>query len=52
MLDRLSRLAWGISGRLIASYVLVTLAVVVLVEPSSLATRLRGSSTTPGYKRT
>ena len=32
MLDRLSRRAWGISGRLIASYVLVTLAVVVLVE--------------------
>ena len=32
MLDRLRRRAWGISGRLIASYVLVTLAVVVLVE--------------------
>jgi signal transduction histidine kinase len=32
VLDRLRRRAWGISGRLIASYVLVTLAVVVLVE--------------------
>jgi signal transduction histidine kinase len=32
VLDRLSRRAWGISGRLIASYVLVTVAVVVLVE--------------------
>ncbi|HTT89954.1 MAG TPA: histidine kinase [Acidimicrobiales bacterium] len=32
MFDRLRRRAWGISGRLIASYVLVTLAVVVLVE--------------------
>jgi signal transduction histidine kinase len=30
--DRLVRRAWGISGRLIASYVFVTLAVVVLVE--------------------
>jgi signal transduction histidine kinase len=32
VLDRLRRRAWGLSGRLIASYVLVTLAVVVLVE--------------------
>jgi hypothetical protein len=32
VLDRLSRRAWGISGRLIASYVLVTVAVVVLDE--------------------
>ena len=32
MLDRLRRTAWGLSGRLIASYILVTLAVVVLVE--------------------
>ena len=32
VLDRVRRAAWGISGRLIASYVLVTLAVVVLVE--------------------
>jgi signal transduction histidine kinase len=30
--DRLKRRAWGISGRLTASYVLVTLVVVVLVE--------------------
>ena len=32
MLDRVRRRAWGLSGRLIASYILVTLAVVVLVE--------------------
>jgi signal transduction histidine kinase len=32
VLDRLRRRAWGLSGRLIASYILVTLAVVVLVE--------------------
>ncbi|MGH3395175.1 MAG: histidine kinase [Streptosporangiaceae bacterium] len=32
MLDRMRRRAWGLSGRLIASYILVTLAVVVLVE--------------------
>ncbi len=32
MLDRLRRRAWGLSGRLIASYILVTLTVVVLVE--------------------
>ena len=31
-LDRVRRRAWGLSGRLIASYILVTLAVVVLVE--------------------
>lgn len=32
MLDRMRRRVWGLSGRLIASYILVTLAVVVLVE--------------------
>ena len=32
MLDRLRRKVWGLTGRLTASYVLVTLAVVVLVE--------------------
>jgi signal transduction histidine kinase len=32
VLDQLRRKAWGLSGRLIASYILVTLAVVVLVE--------------------
>ena len=32
MLDRVRRRAWGVTGRLIASYILVTLAVVVLVE--------------------
>ena len=32
MFDRVARRAWGISGRLTATYVLVTLAVVVLVE--------------------
>ncbi len=32
MWDRVRRRAWGLSGRLIASYVLVTLAVVVLTE--------------------
>lgn len=32
MLDRVRRWAWGVAGRLIASYILVTLAVVVLVE--------------------
>jgi signal transduction histidine kinase len=32
VLDRVRRRAWGLSGRLIASYILVTLAVVVLVE--------------------
>ena len=32
MLDRVRRRAWGLSGRLIASYILVTLTVVVLVE--------------------
>jgi signal transduction histidine kinase len=30
--ERVRRRAWGLSGRLIASYILVTLAVVVLVE--------------------
>jgi signal transduction histidine kinase len=32
VLDRVRRWAWGLSGRLIASYILVTLVVVVLVE--------------------
>ena len=32
MLDRVRHRAWGLSSRLIASYILVTLAVVVLVE--------------------
>jgi hypothetical protein len=32
VLDRVRRCAWGLSGRLIATYILVTLAVVVLVE--------------------
>jgi signal transduction histidine kinase len=32
VLGRVRRRAWGLSGRLIASYILVTLAVVVLVE--------------------
>jgi NarL family two-component system sensor histidine kinase LiaS len=32
VLDRLRRRAWGLSGRLTASYILVTLAVVALVE--------------------
>ncbi|HUC23821.1 MAG TPA: HAMP domain-containing protein [Streptosporangiaceae bacterium] len=32
MLDRVRRWVWGLPGRLIASYILVTLAVVVLVE--------------------
>ena len=32
MLDQVRRRAWGLSGRLIASYILVTLVVVVLVE--------------------
>jgi signal transduction histidine kinase len=32
VLDRVRRRAWGLSGRLIASYIVVTLAVVVLVE--------------------
>ncbi|HEY5401040.1 MAG TPA: ATP-binding protein [Trebonia sp.] len=36
MLDRVRRRAWGLSGRLIASYILVTLAVVVLVEVLAL----------------
>ena len=36
MLDRVRRGAWGLSGRLTASYILVTLAVVVLVEALAL----------------
>jgi signal transduction histidine kinase len=36
VLDWVRRRAWGLSGRLIASYILVTLAVVVLVEALAL----------------
>jgi signal transduction histidine kinase len=36
VLDRVRSRAWGLSGRLIASYILVTLAVVVLVEVVAL----------------
>jgi signal transduction histidine kinase len=36
VLDRMRRRLWGLSGRLIASYILVTLAVVVLVETVGL----------------
>jgi signal transduction histidine kinase len=36
VLDRVPRGAWGLSGRLTASYILVTLAVVVLVEALAL----------------
>ena len=36
MLDRVRRRAWGLSGRLTASYILATLAVVVLVEALAL----------------
>ena len=36
MLDRLRRRTWGLSGRLTASYILVTLAVVALVETLAL----------------
>ncbi len=32
VLDRVRRRAWGLSGRLIASYILITVAVVVLIE--------------------
>ncbi len=32
MLDRVRRRAWGLSGRLVASYILVTIVAVVLVE--------------------
>jgi signal transduction histidine kinase len=32
VLDRIQRRTWGLSGRLIASYIVVTLAVVLLVE--------------------
>jgi two-component system, NarL family, sensor histidine kinase LiaS len=32
VLDLVRRMTWGLSGRLVASYILVTLAVVVLVE--------------------
>ena len=36
MLDRVLRRAWGLSGRLTASYILVTVTVVVLVEALAL----------------
>jgi NarL family two-component system sensor histidine kinase LiaS len=36
VLDRVRRRAWGLSGRLTASYILATLAVVVLVEALAL----------------
>jgi signal transduction histidine kinase len=36
VLDQVRRWAWGLSGRLIASYILVTLVVVVLVEALAL----------------
>ena len=50
-MSRLRHRAWGLSGRLIASYIVVTLAVVLLVEayvlcfqvaPLALASRLQG----------
>jgi signal transduction histidine kinase len=40
VLDRVRRRAWGLSGRLTASYVLVTLAVVVLVGSLVLGLRV------------
>ena len=40
LLDRVRRRAWGLSGRLIASYILVTLAVVVLVEALVLGSQV------------
>jgi signal transduction histidine kinase len=40
VLDRVRRRAWGLSGRLIASYILVTLAVVVLVEVLALGSQV------------
>ncbi len=42
MLDRVRRRVWGISGRLIVSYVLVTAVVVVLVEVFVLSFELPG----------
>jgi hypothetical protein len=36
VLDRVPRRAWGLSGRLAASYILVTLTVVMLVESVAL----------------
>ncbi len=42
VLDRLRRRVWGISGRLTASYVVVTFAVVVLVEALVLAYQAPG----------
>jgi len=42
VLDRVRRRAWGISGRLIASYILVTFAAVVLVESLVLGFEVPG----------
>jgi hypothetical protein len=43
VLDQVRRRVWELSGRLIASYILVTLAVVVLVEALALGFRWRRS---------
>jgi hypothetical protein len=40
VLDRVPRWVWGLSSRLIASYILVTLAIVVLVEALVLGFQL------------
>jgi signal transduction histidine kinase len=40
VLDRVRRRVWGLSGRLIASYILVTLVVVVLVEALVLCSQV------------
>jgi signal transduction histidine kinase len=40
VLDRVRRWAWGLSGRLTASYILVTLVVVVLVEALALGVQV------------
>jgi len=42
VLDRVRRRVWGLSGRLIASYILVTLAVVLLVEALVLGFQANG----------
>ncbi len=62
MLDQVRRRAWGLSGRLTASYILVTLVVVVLVEvlvlgfqvlPVAIGTRLQAQvdATAQSYAR-
>jgi signal transduction histidine kinase len=62
VLDRVRRRAWGLSGRLTASYILVTVVVVVLVEvlmlgfqvlPVVTGTRLQAQvdATAQGYAR-